>query len=116
MSKHQEYYFKEGCFIEEWLNTPDHENLSIARVRVEAESETRLHSLSGITERYVILSGEAVVTVGDKAWRVSEGDVVIIEPDQAQKIHNTASSDLIFFAICSPRFQTDCYQDLESNG
>ncbi len=116
MLKNQEYYFKEGCFIEEWLNTPDHQDLSIARVRVEANSETRLHSLSNTTERYVILTGQAEVTVGENSWQVSEGDVVIIEPDQAQKIRNETASDLIFFAICSPRFQTDCYQDLETDG
>lgn len=115
MRKHHEYYFKEGCYIEEWLNTPEHEALSVARVRVEAHNQTRLHSLSNITERYVILSGQALVTVADKSWSVSEGDVVIIEPGQAQKINNKTSSNLIFLAICSPRFQTDCYQDLETD-
>ena len=115
MPKHQEVYFKEGCFIEEWLNTPEHQDMSVARVRVEPNSETRLHSLSNTTERYIILSGDAIVTVGEQSWEVSNSDVVVIEADQAQKIHNKTSSDLIFLAICTPRFQIDCYQDLESD-
>lgn len=116
MAKNQEVYFKEGCFIEEWLNSSEHEDMSVARVRVEPNSETRLHSLSNTKERYVILNGEAVVTVDGKSWEVSNSDVVVIEADQAQKIRNKTSSDLIFLAICSPRFQIDCYQDLESDG
>jgi len=44
---------------------------------LEANSETRLHSLVNTTERYVILSGKGLVTVGEASWQVSEGDVVI---------------------------------------
>ena len=43
----QEYWFEEGCFITEWLNTPDDPSLSIARARVTPGVTTRLHRLEG---------------------------------------------------------------------
>lgn len=112
MSRPQEYYFKEGCFIEEWHNSDADPSCSVARVRVEAKQLTKLHSLSETTERYVILAGSATVTVGEKNWQVGEGDVVVIDPDQPQKIRNDLPSDLIFLAICTPRFSVSNYQEL----
>lgn len=110
----REYFFREGCHITEWLNTADDEDLSIARARVEPGVTTRLHSLSGITERYLILEGRGQVRVGQlPEAEVEPGDVVIIPPDQPQQITNTGSDDLIFLAICTPRFQPEAYVDLE---
>ena len=115
MSKKSEYYFKEGCYIEEWLNTPDHSDMSIARVRVEPNTQTKLHALAATTERYAILSGEGIVTIADKSWLVTEGDVVVIKPDQAQKIRNDKDEDLVFLAICVPRFEEQNYQQLQED-
>lgn len=110
-----EYYFKEGCYIEEWLNNPDDPQMSIARVRVLAGQTTKLHALKDTIERYIILHGEALVTVGQAQWRVQEKATVKIAADQAQKIHNTGSEDLIFLAICTPRFEeTNYYECSES--
>ena len=111
MSK--EYFFKEGCFIEEWHNSSDDESMSVARVRVEANQVTRLHSLENTTERYVILSGQGQVTVANKSWTVSAKDVVTIQPGQPQKIENRLDQDLVFLAICTPRFKEQHYIDLE---
>ncbi len=108
-----EYYFKEGCFIEEWLNNSDNEDVSIARVRVEANSATRKHKLLNTKERYVILSGSGIVTVGDKTWKVKVKDVVSIKPGQMQNIENQNSYDLIFLAICSPRFEEKNYKECD---
>ena len=52
-----EYFFREGCFINELSNRPDDDGLSIARVRVRAGEGTRWHSLNDTIERYVILHG-----------------------------------------------------------
>jgi mannose-6-phosphate isomerase-like protein (cupin superfamily) len=110
----REYFFREGCHITEWLNTADDEDLSIARARVEPGVTTRLHSLAGITERYLILEGRGQVRVGQlPEAEVEPGDVVIIPPDQPQQITNTGSDDLIFLAICTPRFKPELYDDLE---
>ena len=111
MSRPEEYYFKEGCFIEEWHNLAQDQQCSIARVRVEPAKATKLHALENTTERYIMLGGSAMVTVGDKRWQVSEGDVVVIQPNEPQKIENQQQEDLIFLAICTPRFLVENYRE-----
>ena len=112
MPRPQETYFKEGCFIEEWHNTDGDSDCSIARVRVEAGKTTKLHALQKTAERYVMLSGAATVTVGNSSWQVAEGDVVVIKAGEAQKIQNQGQQDLIFLAICTPRFLVENYRQL----
>lgn len=109
-----EYFFKEGCYIEEWLNDASEPAISIARVRVAGKQSTRLHKLSGTSERYVILNGKARVTVGQQSWEVTSKDVVSISPDQTQMITNLLAEDLVFLAICCPRFEEQNYLDLEA--
>ncbi|MEZ5534003.1 MAG: cupin domain-containing protein [Thiolinea sp.] len=111
----EEYYFHEGCHILELSNSPADENASIARARVEPGQTTRWHRLHNTTERYVILQGEGLVEVSDLAPApVYPGNVVIIPPMQPQRITNTGTADLIFLAICTPRFKPDCYEDTEN--
>jgi mannose-6-phosphate isomerase-like protein (cupin superfamily) len=106
----QEYYFDEGCFITELSNTGDDPLVSIARARVEPGKTTEWHYLQGITERYVILEGVGRVEVGSlEPQEVSAGDVVIIPPEERQRISNIGEGDLIFLAICSPRFEESKY-------
>ena len=110
----KEYYFDEGCYIIEVSNSPDDEAVSIARARVEPGMTTKWHSLDATVERYVILEGEGRVEVGElDAESVSPGDVVLIQPGERQRISNTGSADLIFLAICSPRFRQHAYNALE---
>lgn len=114
MAKAKEYYFKEGCFIQEWHNSVADNDMSVARVRVQIGCTTRLHSLINTQERYIMLEGQAIVTVGDHSWPVSKGDVIVIPAGVAQKIENCGAKDLIFLAICTPRFKEINYQDLQS--
>lgn len=100
-----EYYFQEGCFIRE-LSNSELDTLSIAQARVEPGVTTRWHWLKGTWERYVIISGEGCVEVGELTPQtVGAGDVVIIPPSCRQRITNTGSVDLIFLALCTPRFE-----------
>ncbi len=109
-----EYYFEEGCFILELSNSAQDPQLSIARARVKAGMSTRLHRLSNLIERYVILSGVGSVEVADlPVQTVSAGNVVIIPPLCSQKITNTGAEDLVFLAICTPRFEKQFYEDIE---
>ncbi len=109
-----EYFFEEGCFILELSNTAQDPQLSIARARVKAGMSTRLHRLSDLVERYVILSGQGSVEVADlPAQSVSVGNVVIIPPLCSQKITNTGAEDLVFLALCTPRFEKQYYEDIE---
>lgn len=110
----QEYWFHEGCHIVEVSNDPNDPAVSVARARVEPGTRTRRHSLKQVWERYLIFSGEGMVEVGDRPpTRVRGGDLVSIPPGVAQCIHNPGTVDLVFYAICSPRFTPDCYVDLD---
>ena len=112
----KEFYTDEKCFITELSNTPDDPDLSIARARVEPGVTTRWHRLKGITERYCIISGSGRVEVGDLApQNVNAGDVVLIPPMCRQRITNIGTDDLLFLAICTPRFLNKAYEDIEDN-
>lgn len=115
MNNHvEEYFFKEGCFIEEWLNSENDAELSVAQVRVEPGVTTHLHSLTETVERYVILHGSARVMVGEEQWHVTAKDVVTIPAGTPQRIQNLEQTDLVFLAICTPRFQPENYHDLSN--
>ena len=109
-----EYYFEEGCFITELSNTPADPDASIARARVLPGVTTRWHRLIGTMERYVMLEGKGRVEVGEEPAReVGPGDVVVIPPLCRQRITNVGEADLVFLAICTPRFRPECYEDVE---
>lgn len=111
-----EYYFEEGCHILELLNTPDDPDVSIARARVPPGVTTRWHCLKGTTERYVILSGTGRAEVGEQApQEVAAGDTVFIPAMCRQRITNTGEDDLVFLAVCTPRFVLGAYEDLEAS-
>lgn len=112
--ENKEYYFEEGCFILELSNTPADADVSIARARVKSGVTTQLHQLQGVVERYVLLSGSARVAIGGLVPQtVTAGDVVIIPPQCPQQITNIGKDDLVFLAICSPRFTRQVYEKLE---
>ena len=109
-----EYYTDERCYIKELANIEADPAASIAQARVTVGVTTRWHRLAGITERYVILSGLARVEVGDlPPQQVGPGDVVMIPPGCRQRIACLGESDLIFLAICTPRFRPDAYEDID---
>jgi mannose-6-phosphate isomerase-like protein (cupin superfamily) len=112
----QEFYFQEGCHILELSNSPEDPGLSIARARVTPGMTTRWHRLTGITERYCIVDGRGRVEIGDLPPQVvTAGDVVLIPPLCRQRITNIGSVDLIFLAICTPRFTTEAYEEIDES-
>jgi mannose-6-phosphate isomerase-like protein (cupin superfamily) len=109
-----EFYTAEGCYIIEISNSAEDPDVSIARARLEPGRTTRWHRLSGTAERYVILSGCGRVEIGSMPpAQVSAGDVVLIPPMCRQRITNTGAEDLIFLAICSPRYSDQVYEDID---
>ena len=108
-----EFYIDEGCYITELSNTQDDAGLSIARARVIPGATTRWHRLSATAERYIILEGTGLVEVGQSLQEhVGEGDVVLIPAMSKQRITNTGIDDLVFLAICTPRFEHGDYEDI----
>jgi len=110
----REYPTPERCHITEIANDDSDERVSIARARVEPGVTTAWHRLDGIDERYLVVSGNGRVQLGaSDPLDVEPGDVVRIPAGEPQRIANTGDDDLVFFAICSPRFRPDCYIGLE---
>ena len=108
----REYATPERCHILESWNDASDAAVSIARARVEPGVSTQPHRLRGVVERYVILEGEGVATVGGTEEPVRPGDVVIIPAGVAQYIANTGAGALVFYCVCTPRFTPDCYEAL----
>lgn len=105
-----EFYTSEKCHIVELSNSPDDPQVSIARVRVEPGITTQWHHLKRPFERYYILEGQGRMEIGELPPKgVKPGHVVLIPPMCRQRITNTGTEDLIFLAICSPRFCVDDY-------
>ena len=110
----KEFYTRERCYITELSNTPDDPDVSVARARVEPGVTTRWHRLREIAERYIIIHGTGLMEVGNlQQQEVKPGDIVIIPPMCRQRITNVGSGDLIFLAICTPRFSDEAYEDIE---
>ena len=111
----REFLTAEGCYILETYNQSGDESMSIARARVSQGVSTAWHALDGTVERYIIAEGEGRVEVGDfPPSDVAPGDVVIIPAGVRQRITNTGNCDLIFYCVCTPRFQTAAYRDFRN--
>ncbi len=110
----EEYWFREGCYILENLNTDLHPELSIARGRVAPGKSTAPHRLRNTTERYIVLGGAGTLHVGNLApTHVGPGDVAVVPPETVQWIDNTGSDELVFLVVCTPRFQPEVYEEVE---
>jgi len=106
----REFLAHENCFILELANDSGDPDVSIARARVVPGVTTKWHSVRDIDERYVIVSGQGKVEVGDlPPALVSEGDVVRIPANTPQCITNVGDVDLVFLCVCSPRFVQSAY-------
>ena len=59
-------------------------------------------------------AGSGYIEVGESLQEhVGEGDVVLIPAMSKQRITNTGIDDLVFLAICTPRFEHSDYEDCE---
>lgn len=109
-----EFYTPERCYIVEMSNTESDPGLSIARARVVPGVTTRWHRVVDTVERYIVLAGRGRVEVGDlPPQEVGPGDVVLIPPNCRQRITALGSEDLLFLAVCSPRFRPEAYEDID---
>lgn len=113
-SSSKEFFTAEHCYITEVANNTGDNDISVALARVEPGVTTAWHMLFKVDERYLIVSGEGLMELGDAPPSlVRAGDVVRIPAGVRQRITNKTNADLLFYAVCSPRFTPDCYIALE---
>ena len=111
-----EFWTDERCFITECLNSEEIEEFSLAIARVRPSVTTQLHCLRDTKEIYIIRKGTGLVLVGQKEFKVSVGDSVIIPANTPQRITNLSNTEeLEFYCHCSPRFVPEAYENLEAN-
>ncbi|MFA5884698.1 MAG: cupin domain-containing protein [Acidimicrobiia bacterium] len=104
---------EERCSILESWNDASDAAVSIARARVAPGVTTALHRVD-VHERYVIVAGQGVASVGDlPPAEVGPGDVVLIPAGVPQRIANPGDTDLLFYCVCTPRFRPEGYESLE---
>jgi mannose-6-phosphate isomerase-like protein (cupin superfamily) len=60
----------------------------------------------------VAIEGKGLVE-GLLAQEVGKGDAVTIPPRAKQEIQNIGEGDIVFLAICTPRFVEESYVDAE---
>jgi mannose-6-phosphate isomerase-like protein (cupin superfamily) len=110
----KEFLTLERCHILETYNSAADESISIARARVEPGVTTAWHVLEHTIERYIIVEGRGWVEIGElPAADVEPGDVVIIPAAIRQRIANSGDVDLVFYCVCTPRFESKNYRSLE---
>ena len=109
-----EFITDERCHILEMSNSSNDEALSIARARVAPGVTTAFHRVEHTAERYVILSGKGTVEVeGLSPQEVRAGNVVVVPANAEQRVANTGDDDLVFLALCTPRFEQQNYKHTE---
>jgi len=99
-----EYFTHEKFYVTEWWNNEEDPALSVARMRVEPGITTRPYRLHGITERYLFLSGRAIVEIDGVSREVGPGEGILIKSGAKRSVRNIGKRDVGLLAICRPRF------------
>ena len=110
-----EFWTDERCYITELCNTERLPASSLAIARVVAGVTTQLHSLTGITETYIIIDGAGGIEVDGEYFEIGPGDQVVIPAGMPQRISALGTRDLRFYCMCTPRFVPQTYENLEAS-
>jgi len=108
-----EFWTDERCYITELSNTERSPASSLAIARVEAGVTTQLHSLTGITETYIVIAGSGNMEVSGEAFEIGAGDQVVVPAGASQRITAAGTTELRFYCMCTPRFIPASYVNLE---
>lgn len=108
---------REGVRILESWNVAVDPSASIARARLGPGETTEWHFLVGTDERYLVVAGAGLVEVGAAAPEpVGPGDVVFIPAGVAQRIRCSGGDGLVFYCVCTPRFEERNYRAGKPSG
>ena len=110
-----EFWTDERCYITELSNTELSPASSLAIARVDAGVTTQLHSLTGITETYIVIEGTGNMEVSGETFEIRTGDQVVVPAGATQRITAVGEAGLRFYCLCTPRFVPDTYVNLEQS-
>ena len=81
--------------------------------RARARAEALIHAPAGSVA--LVTNTSHGVNIAARALPYGAGDVVLIPPACRQRIANLGAGELVFLAICTPRFEQQNYEDVESS-
>jgi len=74
-------------------------DFQVKRVEVNPQLRLSLQKHSKRAEKWVVVSGAGVATVGRKEIPVKRGSVVEIPVEEAHRMHNTGRETLVFIEV-----------------
>jgi mannose-6-phosphate isomerase-like protein (cupin superfamily) len=77
-------------------------NLSVTWLVLPAGCEQRMRSQEEAEQVYVVVRGEAAMSVAGDTQEVSEGDLILVPPATDHAIRNGGSDDFACISIQSP--------------
>ena len=78
-------------------------NLVLSKTRLRANQSTNGHRHSGQEEVYYFIAGEGKMELDYKEINVKPGDIVLIEDNVFNKVHNTGDYYLDFICVFEGR-------------
>lgn len=108
-SQIEAFITKDGSEIRELMHPQVHgnRNQSIAEATVPVGAKTARHKHNKTEEIYFIVQGEGIMSLGEKSFKVIQGDSVCIEPGTSHNIENTGELPLKILCSCSPAYSDE---------
>lgn len=75
------------------------EHLNVSMTILHKGKETSGHSHENEEEFYMFLKGHGKMQVGDKVYKVKEGDVVLVKKGLFHKVFNRCNRNLVFVCV-----------------
>ena len=76
------------------------ENLTLSQTRLKPGQMTRGHLHENQEEVYVFVSGNGIITIGDKKYPATNGDLFLIPKGHFHRVQNVSvDSDCVFTCI-----------------
>lgn len=111
--RHARYFTAgDGTTLCEWLHPAREEEqlqmgYSLAHAMLRPGEASRPHRLREISEVFVILAGQGIISVSEETAPVSAGQAVYVPPGAVQHLQNTGREDLVFLCLVSPPWRAE---------